>query len=194
MRFTTIGDAPAAGLCGSGLIDALAALLDNGIISPAGRLGDGVIKTLPAALKNRLRSHGNVREFMLADQIAERPVILTQTDIRQVQLAKGAIRAGQEILLKDAGVATESLDAVYLAGALGTHLRAHSVLRLGLTTPVSPVRIHFVGNAALDGATDALFDNEICAAAERLATEIRYVELSLRRDFSDAFTKYVQFP
>jgi len=111
-----------------------------------------------------------------------------------VQLAAGAIRAGAELMMKHAGVRAEDLDAVYLAGALGTYLRAATALRAGLVPRVDARRIRFTGNAALDGATEALISTHIWDQARALADAASYIELSSEPDFPDLFAANLKFP
>ena len=172
----------AVGLCGSGVISAVAALANAGIIGCDGRM--------------RLGSHPGVRpeasgrgsEVLLvpaARTMTGRDIVLTQGDVRSVQLGKAALRAGIELLLQESGV--ERLDRIYLAGTFGNHLDPNDILAIGMVPPVPVACIHTIGNAAGDGARMALFNRHHRRRAARLAHEMRVLELTARPDFQDLF-------
>ncbi len=196
VHIKTIDNAPPAGLCGTGLLDSIAGLLEKGIINPSGRLGSEIPDHLPVELTDRLIPAGPDTEYTLTASDSSstgNAIVLTQKDVREVQLAKGAIRAGVEFLLEEANLSLDNIDKVYLAGALGTHLRPGSVLRVGLLPPVAPEKISFVGNAALDGALEALLSEDILRAAEAFADKIHYIELSALKSFTDRFVESMRF-
>ncbi len=178
---TTGGRTAARGICGSGLLDAAAALLDAGLLDWTGRLK----ATGPAA--HRVVDGG--RAVALAPGVA-----LTQKDLRAFQLAKGAIRSGVEVLLRTAGIGPEALDAVLLAGAFGNYLRRESAVATGLLPPVDPARIQPVGNAAAAGAKLVLLSRGARARAEALARGVRFVELATHPDFEEIFMEALNFP
>lgn len=173
--------ANARGVCGSGLLDAVAALLDARLLDWMGRVRpDG-----PAA--HRVTPDG------LA--VALTPgVRLTQKDVRALQLAKGAIRSGLDLLLQVAGVEPAELDAILLAGAFGNYLRRESAVRIGLLPPVDPVKVRPIGNAAAAGAKMVLLSKEARARAERLAREAQWVDLATHPDFEEIFMNALNFP
>lgn len=176
------GAGPAArGICGSGLLDAAAALLEAGLLDRTGRL------TAAGPLVHRLAEGG--RAVALAPG-----VMLTQKDLRAFQLAKGAIRSGAEVLLRTAGIGPEALDAVLLAGAFGSYLRRESAVATGLLPPVDPARIQPIGNAAAAGAKLALLSRKARSRAESLARRIRFVELATHPDFEEIFMEALNFP
>jgi uncharacterized 2Fe-2S/4Fe-4S cluster protein (DUF4445 family) len=160
----TVGNAPARGVCGSGLVDAVAVALDSGLIAPNGRLTDGPIP--------------------LAEGVA-----LFQSDIRELQLAKGAISAGLRLLLARFGATAGDLDAIYLAGAFGNYVDLHSAIRIGLLPPVPPEVIRPSGNTALRGARRLLVDPR---ADSQIAVE--HVELAADPEFHDEFASALAFP
>ncbi|HOY62998.1 MAG TPA: ASKHA domain-containing protein [bacterium] len=191
----TIGGAAPEGLCGTGLIDALAVLLDSGALAASGRL------TAPedGPIADRLSGGdlGSQPEFHIVrpgEMGARRPVSITQHDIRESQLAKGAILAGAETLMAAAGVDAASLEAVYLAGALGYSLNSKSAIRIGLLPGARPEIVKFIGNAALDGAADALVSAKAREDARLLGDSIRYFELSSAPGFADRFAAAMAFP
>jgi uncharacterized 2Fe-2S/4Fe-4S cluster protein (DUF4445 family) len=160
-----IGGGAARGLCGSGLVDAVAAGLDNGRIAPSGRMTD---------------------DWMLADG-----VVLTPHDVRELQLAKGAIAAGLKLLTAKFDATPADLDALYLAGAFGNAISRTAVVRIGLIkTPAE--RIIAAGNTALKGAKRALFADSI--HLETVADRIGFVALAEDGEFVDTFASEMAFP
>ena len=188
VRYQVLGGGEPQGLCGTGLVDAVAALLAIGLIDSHGRLlpGDGT----PFAA--RIEGEGNARRFRITER--KRPIYITQRDIRELQLAKGAIRTGVEVLLSRVGVTPEEIDRVYLAGAFGSQMRPDSVVRIGLLPRELLPRIVPVGNAAGIGAKLALLDSEALNEAHQIAQKIDYVELSHEKDFAEKFMSQMRFP
>jgi len=196
LRLDTIDGAPPLGLCGSGLADAVTVLLQRGLLLPSGRLlGPGQVPAdVPSDLRARVREAGGQRRFVFHEDESEKPILLTQADIRQVQLAKAAIRTGAESLLEEAGIEPESIERVFVGGAFGSSVRAESLLALGMLPEPLRGRIHPVGNVAGMGAKLALIFPERLRAARRLARRIRHVSLADRPDFSSLFASYLGFP
>jgi len=191
-----IGQVPARGICGSGLMDAVAGLLQAGVIETGGRIiSRDEAGHLPGALQQRLNSEQGGNFFVLAsrEETGAEPVVLTQKDVRELQLAKAAIRAGIEILLGQAGLIAGDIDQVLLAGAFGSYIDKNSALSLGLLPPVAPERITPVGNAAGAGARLALLSAEIRQKAATLARQVQHVELSVRPDFQERFIDALGF-
>lgn len=196
---SVIGDAPARGLCGSALIDAIAELLRCGILEPSGRLRgpDELPRRLPKALRRRVVPGERGNDFILVHAPQTRlgqPILLTQGDVRQVQLAKGAIRAGIEVLKAELKVDDAGLDAILLAGAFGNFIRRRNALRIGLLPPVEHERIHFIGNAALAGAKMALACTDYRDQAEAVSRQVEYLELGGLPGFQAAFAEAMMFP
>ncbi|HUW17972.1 MAG TPA: ASKHA domain-containing protein [Sedimentisphaerales bacterium] len=192
-----IGTAPARSICGSGLIDAVAVMLDLGIIDPTGRfVGPQELEgRLPPVVFSRIIEHAGQPAFVLAAarQAAANEVILTQRDIRQVQLAKAAIRAGITLLEKKLALEDADIEKILLAGAFGNYICAESALRMGLLPDVPAERIHFVGNAACSGAEMVLLSSRCRAHAKELARKIQYVEIAHEKHFSDVFADSMAF-
>jgi len=180
--FQVIGGGPPAGLCGSGILDALAQLHLAGVIDASGRLGEHA----------RVRTVDNVKEFVLVEE-AERSggpaITLTQKDVRELQMAKAAIRAGIEILMAAHGVGPSEIDGVIIAGAFGSYIDVDSALTIGLLPPMAKERVVQVGNAAGSGAKMALISAKERAQAEALARRIRYIELATAPRFMDVYTQ-----
>ncbi|HET7768494.1 MAG TPA: ASKHA domain-containing protein [Chloroflexota bacterium] len=179
-----IGGGPARGICGSGLVDAVSELLRAGLIGENGRFG--CAPDDPYA--HLLVSGAYGTEFVLAPGVdGAPPITLCQKDVREVQLAKGAIRAGIEVLLARAGATWRDLDQVILAGAFGSYLDPAAARTIGLIPPVPLHRVHAAGNAAGRGAALALASVDSRRRVEALARRITYVELSSDVAFNDAF-------
>jgi len=196
LRLTVIGDTEPAGLCGSGLVDAVAALADAGIVDKSGRFTQVAELDLAHRLAERLTMIGKERVFVLhwsADRDPAASVYLSQRDIRELQFAKAAIATGWRILLEEAGLETEDIKQVLLAGSFGSYLNARSAIRIGLVPDVGPRRIIAAGNVAGEGAKMALLSVRDRAAALSLLEEVNYVELSDRSDFNDRFIDQLAF-
>jgi uncharacterized 2Fe-2S/4Fe-4S cluster protein (DUF4445 family) len=164
-----LGDGPARGICGSGLVDAIAAGLDLGAIEPSGRLPNGPLELTPT-------------------------VSLEQMDIRQLQLAKGAIAAGIKVLLDRFGAQPSDLDRVYLAGAFGNYVSLASARRIGLLD-FPEEKVEPAGNTALLGAKLALFseeseDDDVAKIRER----VEHLSLAMDLDFQRIFIAETGFP
>lgn len=194
--FDVIGDHPPRSICGSGLIDAVAVLLDLGIIDTTGRFADPEkLPALPPAIGSRIIKHNNQPAFVLAESRAtsHEPLLLTQQDIREVQLAKAAIRTGIKLLQRKMGVGDDDIQQVFLAGAFGNYIRRESALRIGLLPSVPLERIHFVGNAACSGAQMLLIDSRLRKLAAELSRKIEYIEIAREKDFQSVFTESMLF-
>ncbi|MHC4155389.1 MAG: ASKHA domain-containing protein [Planctomycetota bacterium] len=192
-----IAGGAARSICGSGLIDAVAVMLDLGIIDGTGRFveREKLEGRPPAAILSRVIEQQGQPAFVLAraEEGGGQEVFLTQRDIRQVQLAKGAIRAGITLLERKVGLADSDIERILLAGAFGNYIRRESALRIGLLPGVAAERIYFVGNAACSGAEMALVSSGCRAEAGELARRIQYVEIAHEKDFGDAFAQSMAF-
>jgi uncharacterized 2Fe-2S/4Fe-4S cluster protein (DUF4445 family) len=194
-----IGDADPAGLCGSGLVDAVASLVGVGLLDRSGRfVPEPDAATLAPGLAGRLTTLGAERVFVLhwlgEPGDVERSVYLSQRDVRELQFAKAAIATGWNVLLQEAGLAPGDIQQVLLAGSFGSYLSPASAIRLGLVPRLPVLRIVSAGNVAGEGAKMALLSVRERAGALALQEEVRYVELSDRGDFNDAFVDQLQFP
>jgi uncharacterized 2Fe-2S/4Fe-4S cluster protein (DUF4445 family) len=183
----TLQDAPPIGLCGSGVLDAVAELYRTGLISRQGRLGHG-----PG-----VREHGSAREFILvsADKSGTgRDITLTQKDISEVQLAKAAVRTGIEALLSEMNISWQEIEEIIIAGGFGTAINPASAIAIGMFPPLPLERFREAGNAAGTGARLALLSTSQRAKAEEIARRISYLELMARPDFSIQFSRALFFP
>ena len=194
-----IGDTAPAGLCGSGLVDAVAGLISVGLLDRSGRF----VTTEQAAqaapvLAPRLTMLGQERVFVLhwsgepGDVTSS--IYLSQRDVRELQFAKAAIATGWRVLLDEAGLQPDGIQQVLLAGSFGSYLSPSSAIALGLVPRLPVLRIISAGNVAGEGAKMALLSMRERAAAQAMVGEVRYVELSDRADFNDAFVDQLQFP
>jgi uncharacterized 2Fe-2S/4Fe-4S cluster protein (DUF4445 family) len=210
LKLTVIGDTDPGGLCGSGLVDAVAALVEAGVIDGSGRFaqdlaqapaperfpGNGQARGPLGRLAERLSMIGQERVFVLhwsADRDPASSVYLSQRDVRELQFAKAAIATGWRILLEEAGLEKEDIKQVLLAGSFGSYLNAKSAIRIGLVPDVGSRRIIAAGNVAGEGAKMALLSIRDRAAALALLEEVNYVELSDRTDFNDRFIDQLGF-
>src|SRR6266571_2304124 len=193
----TIGEAAALGICGSGLIDLLAGLLDAGVIDPTGLIQVDQRDALPGKLRDRVVMRGEERQVIVlrpGDHGAGREIVLTQDDVRQVQLAKGAIASGVIMLLHVAGLAPDDLDELMLAGGFGNYISIASALRIGLIPPLSPAKVRYVGNAASLGAQLCLVSEAERAHPAEVARAIEHVSLAAHPDFEQIFVDAMNFP
>jgi uncharacterized 2Fe-2S/4Fe-4S cluster protein (DUF4445 family) len=199
-----IGDVAPVGLAGSGLVDAVAAMVSAGLVDASGRLVAPDAPGVPPGLAARLRQVGQERVFVLAARGDEpatdlgddpaRWLYLSQRDIRELQFAKAAIATGWALLLEEQGLAASDVAQVLLAGSFGSYLSPTSAVRIGLVPDVALLRIVSAGNVAGEGAKMALMSLRERAAAQALLEEVHYVELSDRADFNDRFVDRLAFP
>jgi uncharacterized 2Fe-2S/4Fe-4S cluster protein (DUF4445 family) len=168
--YNVIGNAKPIGICGSGLIDTAAELLNAGLVDCTGRM--------------------NGNEVVIAPKVA-----ITQKDIRHIQLAVGAIRAGISIMLKKAGIASTDLQRIYVAGGFGSFIRRNHAQRIGLLpSDISHEKISFIGNTSLAGAKLALLSLSARQKTQDLANQTEHIELSADLDFQNEFANAMIFP
>jgi uncharacterized 2Fe-2S/4Fe-4S cluster protein (DUF4445 family) len=179
LELEVIGDVEPVGLCGSGLVDCVAELVQAGLLDHSGRFTDDP----------RMTKIGEERVFMLSEN-----VYLSQRDVRELQFAKASIATGWNILLREMGVTPEDISQVLLAGSFGAYLSPASAVRIGLVPPLALPRIISAGNVASEGAKMAALSLRERAEARSIIDEVEYVELSGREDFNDAFIDQLAFP
>ena len=188
VTLSTVDDAPAIGLCGSGIVDGVAELRRWHLINERGRFDRH---------HDRVREGRHGPEFLLvpADQSgSQRDVVITQEDVNEIQLAKGAIRAGLEVLLDATGTAPEEVKEVIIAGAFGSFLKVQSALDMGLLPRLPNARYRQVGNAALVGARWALVSRQARKRARQIASQTNYLELTTYPQFNRRFALGMLFP
>ena len=192
-----IGGVPPIGICGSGLIDAVAKMLDAKVLDPSGLLRVDERDGLPPALRDRLVEREGERQFVLAwasESGHGQDVAISQQDIRQLQLAKGAIYSGILMLKKIMGVEDGQIKELMLAGGFGNYINIESAVRIHLLPELPVERIRYVGNAAALGAQMALLSETERNRAIALARSIEHVSLAARPDFQDIFIEAICFP
>ncbi|HVP20111.1 MAG TPA: ASKHA domain-containing protein [Spirochaetia bacterium] len=189
VRLQTVGDAAPQGICGTGLVSAVAQLLEREIVDETGRLRDP--SEIPApALGSRIFSQNGEPAFALSE---DRRVYITQKDIRTLQLAKGAVRTGIDTLLDLTNIPADELDALRLAGNFGAGLDAAAAMRIGLIPPMDLAKVDVVGNAALRGAVMALLSREQSRKAANAARGARFIELGAKPEFQTRFMEAMLF-
>ena len=197
IELEVIGDTDPIGMCGSGLVDAVAQLVGAGLIDHSGRfVADEVAAELLPELSKRLVKVGEERVFILAwrgDDPAN-GVYLSQRDVRELQFAKASIATGWNILVKDLGISVDDISQVLLAGSFGSYLSPSSAIKIGLVPKMPIPRIVSAGNVAGEGAKMAALSVNERAAARAIPDEVEYVELSGREDFNDLFIDQLAFP
>jgi uncharacterized 2Fe-2S/4Fe-4S cluster protein (DUF4445 family) len=187
-QLKTVDHAPAIGLCGSGIIDGVAELRRWNLINERGRFDRN---------HQRVRAGRHGAEFLLvaAEQSgSRRDVVITQNDINEIQLAKGAIRAGLEILLDATETAPEDVREVVIAGAFGSFLNVQNALDMGLLPPLPNVQYKQVGNAAMVGARWALLSRQVRQRAQEVVGQTNYLELTTYPKFNRRFALGMLFP
>jgi len=193
-----IGGGRPTGICGSGLVDSIAQFLDAGLIHPTGRIADPESADhLPDTLRRLVVDLDGQPALTLVEAKATRtgePILLTQRDIREVQLANAAIRAGISVLAAEFGVDFDDLHSILLAGGFGNFIRRSQAQRMGLLPAVPTDCIEFIGNAAAAGARAVLACRSCRREAERISREVQYVELAARADFQIYYMEAMEFP
>lgn len=189
VSLNVIGDSLPKGVCGSGLIDLVSELVRCGVIMQNGRFAK--TENLPFPLASRMKDINGQQVFLISN---DGHVFLSQKDIRQVQLAKGAITAAIDLLLKEINVGFEDIDDVLVAGAFGFHLKPTSLVGIGLLPRSCENKIRFVGNTAKEGAKAILLNRKASLEVGKIGQNINILELSLHPDFQDCFVRALAFP
>ncbi|MEM7129724.1 MAG: ASKHA domain-containing protein [Chloroflexota bacterium] len=200
IELQVIGDVPPIGLCGSGLLDAVAQLRMSGLMLPSGRFvkakkAEDLVS--PDMAKRIVTDDEGRRSFVLAweeESGSGKPIVLTQRDVRELQFAKGSIAGGIDVVMQELGIEADELVEIYLAGSFGSYINPQSARIIGLVPPVPVERIKAVGNSAGEGAKIALLSFREREVARTLPEIVEYHELSGRGDFNDSFLEVLQFP
>ena len=172
------------------LIDAVAKMLDAGLLDSGGALCEAKRKALPPNLRNRVRDTEHGPEFVIvrADQSGKNEdITITQADIRQLQLAKGAIYSAILMLQRVMGIKDEQIEEVMLCGAFGNYMNIASALRIRLLPPLPLEKVTYVGNAAHAGAAMALLSETVRNQASAIAQRIEHVGLAEQPGFQELF-------
>lgn len=196
IELSIIGSIEPKGICGSGLLDIVAELLNIEIIDKTGRLLDrekAKEKGISELLSNRLRKGKKGNEFVLFEG-EQTDIVITQTDIREVQLAKAAIYAGIFVLLKEVEEEIENINCFMIAGAFGNYISKYSAVKIGLFPALDIKKFKFIGNAAGKGASMALLSQKACKDAENIAKKVNYVSLSNDMYFQEKYILAMNFP
>jgi uncharacterized 2Fe-2S/4Fe-4S cluster protein (DUF4445 family) len=183
VRFSTIDDQPPVGICGSGILDAVAEMLGGGIMDERGALDEAHPLTRPG---------DRLTEFVLvaAEQTGHgRDILLTRKDVSEIQLAKAAIRVGLDTLMAEAGLQAAELEAFIVAGAFGTYISIPSAIRIGMFPAIPLERYRQVGNAAGMGAKQLLLSAPLREKALQAAQRVEYIELTTHPDFQRSFVQ-----
>ncbi len=200
IELQVIGDTKPIGLCGSGLLDAVAQLYLCGLMSSSGRFikANKVAEQFGPNLAQRIVvDERGMRSFVLAwpeESGNDKQIVLTQRDIRELQFAKGSIAAGIEVVMNELGITINDLVDIYLAGSFGNYINPQSARLIGLVPPLPVERIKAVGNTAGEGAKMALLSFRERQVAESLPHIVEYHELSGRADFNDSFIDVLSYP
>ena len=189
--FTVIGGGKPRGITGSAVVDAIAELRRVGLLDESGRMADqdrlGRVKT----------DQTGRREFVLVPRslaAGSREITLSQGDVREIQLAKAAIRAGTDILMRETGLDATDVDVLFVAGAFGFFLNPVSARAIGLYPEIETNRIGLVGNAAVAGARSLLLSRDSRNDAEAAAKTIGYVDLASHKEFGSGFLRSIRLP
>ena len=183
VEYYTIDGEPPVGICGSGILDAMAQLYLHGVIDERGQIKDN---------HPRVRTVRKQREFVLVDkeeQARQASIVITQQDIRQLQLAKAAIRTGIQILLEKNDATEGNIKQIIIAGAFGSYIDVASAITIGMLPPLPQSRFRQVGNAAGMGAQLALVSCKKRTEGKDIASRVRYIELSTAPNFMQTFMK-----
>ncbi len=197
LEFRTVGNAEPIGICGSGLLDLVCEFARTGVVDFSGRIPDAEI--LPASVSEQLKSRivhreNGANDITIARIDDEKAIMLTQKDIREVQLAKSAIASGIKILMKELNIGPKDIGTVYIAGGFGNHVRGQDAIDSGLIPKVPVENVKFIGNAAIAGAEAMLLSKTAREKAERLGKDVQYVEVADRKDFHEFFVDSMHFP
>ncbi len=197
VEIKVIGNVEPIGICGSGIIDAVGELIRTGIVDKSGRLlsVDRLSKKgIPEGILKHIKTGENGNDFVLYFKDgSEDDIVITQKDIREVQLAKAAISAGIKIMMDDIGISKDSLEKISIAGAFGNYIRIESAINIGLLPRIPVEKIFSLGNSAGIGASMALLSEDSRKEATKVAREIGHIELAARNEFQDQYLIAMRF-
>lgn len=194
--FQVIGGIPPVGICGSGLIDAVAEMKKSGVIDKKGRIAtaeDYDRKHPGSLLCERLRDGADGREFVLVSKTNDEDIVITQKDIREVQLAKGAIAAGIQLMMRKMDSRPEDLDRIIVAGAFGSYIDKNSAVTIGLLPDIDRNRIESAGNTAGAGTLMAVASAAEALRVQNIPDKLTHIELANEPDFQHTYLKAMGF-
>lgn len=194
--FSVIGDTPPIGICGSGLIDIVAELIRYGIVNRSGKMltsEEYAMNHGNSMLCERLVEHKSGRRMIIVAREDAEDIVITQKDIREVQLAKAAIAAGIKLMMKKEGKTTDDIDRIFLAGAFGNFINKKSAVTLGLLPNISIDKIISVGNTASTGAVMALTCKEELCHIKKIPENVLHVDLSVEPEFQKEYLTAMTF-
>lgn len=198
VNIKVIGDTVPVGICGSGIIDAVAKLLHAGVITREGNIispEEAARKEIPKRVAQRIYEGKDYNSgFVLAKNEKEEDIVITQKDIREIQLAKSAILSGIKTLLDKFGIKEREIDRILIAGAFGNYIDKKSAVAIGLLPDIAPDKIISIGNAAGIGASMALLSEDYRKRAENEVEQISHVELSQDVNFQNYYIEGMFFP
>jgi uncharacterized 2Fe-2S/4Fe-4S cluster protein (DUF4445 family) len=183
-----VDGAPAVGICGSGIVDAVAVMLEAGLLDETGLITEA---DEAGDFADHIGEDEDGDPVFLLDK--EKNIYICARDIREIQLAKAAVCAGVRTLLHTAGVDEESISRIVIAGGFGSHLRAESMRRIGLLPPIGVEKYEFAGNAAGAGAVAILLGGEPREAANIVCARSSYIELSASAYFMEKYIDEMTF-
>ncbi|QHI72949.1 ASKHA domain-containing protein [Aminipila terrae] len=197
VRISVIGDDIPIGICGSGIIDAVGEMIRVGIVDKSGRLlgREKLIKKgISENILKHVRQNEKTNDFVLFfSQDGKKDVVISQKDVREVQLAKAAISAGVSILMKEIGITSDNLKSISIAGAFGSYIRNSSAINVGLLPEIQKDKILSLGNSAGIGASMLLLSKDCREESEKVAKRIEHIELAARSDFQDQYMMAMMF-
>lgn len=191
-----IGDGEPQGICGSGLIDVIAQMLNSKLINKTGRIisvADAEKKHIPEKLRERIIESDGSRQFVLAFKENGDEIAITQKDIREVQLAKGAIAAGIQLMLDEMGKEESDVEQVIVAGAFGNYIDKKSAITIGILPKVDESKIVSAGNTAGAGVSMVLASEKEMRNLEEIPNKICHIELAEKENFQNTYLKLMAF-
>jgi uncharacterized 2Fe-2S/4Fe-4S cluster protein (DUF4445 family) len=198
LRYNVIGNKTPRGICGTALIDSVAELLRIGVIDSTGRIVSP--EECPPGTPDKIREHiipdteGSHCDFLLVKGEKLPEIFLRQKDVRELQLASGAIRAAINVIMKKTGTRAEELDLIMIAGTFGNYIRRKNAKRIGLVPPLPDDKIRYIGNSSAAGASAVMLSREKMKEAEDSARRTNYIEISQDPDFQTEFAEAMIFP
>ncbi len=197
INYNVIGDKKPIGICGSGLLDIVAMLIKVGLIDETGRLLDEYNSEISKDLCSKVREVDGIRAFVIVEASESgnnSPIYVTQKDIREIQLAKGAISAGIELLTEKMSIKVDDIERVLIAGAFGNYMSPENACIISLIPPTLKGKIQPIGNAAGEGAKRVLINSKEYEQAQQISLSCDYLELAAQPAFQDTFIDCLSFP